>query len=130
MSRSQLAASVAIFVDAQCLIIQRARPPYEGLWTLPGGRQEGDEAPEAIAVREVDEELGLRLPSLTPVLVQHLPGFELHVFATRLAAMPQVTPSDEIADMRWAGANALAGIPVTPGLDTVLVQALEKLAQT
>lgn len=36
--------------------------PFPALWDLPGGGAEGDETPEACALRETFEEFGLRLP--------------------------------------------------------------------
>ncbi|MHC4663183.1 MAG: NUDIX hydrolase [Planctomycetota bacterium] len=42
----------------EVLLIQRKKPPFEGLWGLPGGKvQEGETAPEA-AAREMMEETG------------------------------------------------------------------------
>ena len=49
------AASVALIRKTQLLLIQRARAPMEGLWTLPGGRLEPGETIEACAQREVLE---------------------------------------------------------------------------
>lgn len=44
----------------QVLCTQRAYPPnLAGQWELPGGKVESDETPEAAAIREVKEELGL-----------------------------------------------------------------------
>ncbi len=36
--------------------------PWAGYWDLPGGGREGAELPEDCALRELDEEFGLRLP--------------------------------------------------------------------
>lgn len=36
--------------------------PWPGLWDLPGGAREGDESPIQCALREVEEEFGIRLP--------------------------------------------------------------------
>ena len=45
-----------------CLRDTRPGLPWPGMWDLPGGGREGDESPEACLLREVEEELGLRLP--------------------------------------------------------------------
>jgi len=52
-------ASAAIFRDGAVLLVERGAPPFEGMWSLPGGAIEPGETAEAAAVREVREETGL-----------------------------------------------------------------------
>ena len=115
------ATSVALIDRNRVLLIQRALPPYAGLWTLPGGRLEPGEDAEAGAIREVREELGLRVFALRPVsrLTLGQGGFRLQVFATE-AFEGEIAPSAEIAAQRWITPEALHGLPVTPHLPQVL----------
>lgn len=42
------------------LLIRRARPPFDGVWALPGGKQDAGETLEQAGAREMQEEVGLR----------------------------------------------------------------------
>jgi mutator protein MutT len=114
-----LAASVAIVRRDDLLLIQRHRPPAAGLWTLPGGRLEPGETPEACAVRELREELGIGVFALRPLTELRHGGFRLKVFATQ-AYEGEIAPDPaEIRAWRWVKLVQLAGLPTTPGLDRV-----------
>ena len=116
------AASVAVIQGDEVLLIQRAFPPFQGLWTLPGGRIEPGETIEACASREVREELGLGVFALQPVTTMAIGDgqrFQLAVFATS-GFEGVILPSDEILDYRWITTFEIAGLATTPDLDKVL----------
>src|SRR5690606_36049308 len=48
----------------QLLLIKRKYNPYEGMWAIPGGFVEDDEELEAAAIRELEEEPGLKVPAM------------------------------------------------------------------
>lgn len=50
--------------DAKVLLIQRRDNPYKGCWAFPGGFMEIDETTEQCAIRELEEETGLKLNKL------------------------------------------------------------------
>lgn len=122
------AASLALITDGRVLMIQRAREPYEGLWTLPGGRMEPGERPEACARREITEEMGLVADDLKPVT--HVStgggafGYRIAVFASRIFSGTPA-PSDEVANWFWCAQEDLTGISTTPDMDCVFLRLQE-----
>jgi 8-oxo-dGTP diphosphatase len=50
-----------IEMDGGIVLIQRGNPPHKDRWTLPSGFVEADESAEDAAVREAEEETGLKV---------------------------------------------------------------------
>lgn len=123
------AASVALFEGGRVLLIQRARAPWLGKWSLPGGRLEAGEDAETCARREIAEEIGLVVSALRPVVRLDLGGpqqFLLQVFATRSFA-GEIVPNDEIADHRWLDPDQIGMLSTTPGLAEVIAEAVRRV---
>jgi len=125
-----LAASVAIVRKTDLLLIQRNRPPSEGLWTLPGGRLEPGETAERCAVREVREELGLELFALRPLLKLRHGQFELQTFATQAFEGEVAADPGEIRGWRWVRAHEVARLKTTPQLGEVAAAAFRIFDRT
>lgn len=119
------AASVALLHKSEVLLIQRARAPWLGMWSLPGGRLEPGEDAETCATRELKEELGLAVFALRPVMRLNLGDqnrFLLQVFGTE-AFEGEIVPNDEIMAVRWVRSDGLDALPTTPHLGEVLHRA-------
>ena len=50
--------------EPRVLLIQRGNPPFKGAWAFPGGFMDMDETTEQCAIRELEEETGLRLSDI------------------------------------------------------------------
>ncbi|HJV24307.1 MAG TPA: Nudix family hydrolase [Aromatoleum sp.] len=72
--RVDVAAGVIVRPDGRFLLGQRAPDTfYPGYWEFPGGKVEAGESPAGALVRELDEELGIRVGKVYPwVTREHL----------------------------------------------------------
>jgi 8-oxo-dGTP diphosphatase len=51
----------------QVLLIQRGFEPFKGCWALPGGFMNMDETTEQCAIRELEEETGLKISDVQQI---------------------------------------------------------------
>jgi 8-oxo-dGTP diphosphatase len=67
---TEVAVGVLVRTDGAVLLADRpAGKPYAGYWEFPGGKVEPGETVAAALVRELDEELGVRVLASTPWVV-------------------------------------------------------------
>ena len=80
------------------------RPRYDD-WTLPKGKLDSGESFEEAAIREIDEETGLRTR-----LVRELPAVQYEVrgrpkvvryWLMEVESDPGFVPNDEVDELRW-----------------------------
>ena len=113
----------AVVFDDQgrLLLVQRANPPAQGLWSLPGGRQEPGETAEQGVVREVREETGLtvRVEREVGTVVRQAPSGDDYVirdFVCGVRGDDAVVAADDAADARFFSVSELADLPTSEGL--------------
>jgi 8-oxo-dGTP diphosphatase len=119
------AASVALLRQQQVLLIQRAFAPWQGAWSLPGGRLEPGESAEQCAIRELHEELGLTVSELRPIAQLQLGEgrpFRLQVYATGVFS-GTIAHNAEISAWRWISPGDEQALKTTPHLSEVLARA-------
>lgn len=136
-ARPYLAVSAAIFREGRVLIVRRARPPANGLYTLPGGGVELGETLEEAVAREVLEETGLAvvpiaLAGYRQAIARDQAGrverhFVILPFAARWVG-GEITLNEELAEAHWLSPAELAGLTTTEGLAQI-VAAAERLAE-
>lgn len=106
--------------DGRLLLVQRGRPPGVGLWTIPGGRVEpGEDDPAAVA-RELREETGLDVAVGALAGAVERPGpagvtYDIYDYLATVAG-GSLRAGDDASDVRWASADDLRDLPLTPGL--------------
>lgn len=128
--KPQLAVGVFVFdAEQRLLLIQRARDPGKGLWTIPGGRVEFGERIKAACRREVREETGLDVTIADFVTVfERVDGDYHYVIVDYLGLIagssPPLVADDDAAQARWVETAELTDYPLTDGLLPVVPQAL------
>jgi 8-oxo-dGTP diphosphatase len=131
-ARPFLAASVACFRDDRVLLASRAKPPLDGVYTLPGGLVEPGETLAEAALRELREEVGVEAKLIgfvapVEVIERDTQGrvrmhFVVAAHAARwVSGEPQRGP--EARDVRWVTQAEIESHPTTPGLAAVLARA-------
>ena len=136
-TRPYLAVSAAIFRNGRVLIVRRARPPADGLYTLPGGGVELGETLEQAVVREVREETALEIELIAlagyrQAIARDGEGrIERHFVILPFAARwitGEVLLNDELTDARWLAPAELSGLKTTEGLAQIVAAAAERIA--
>ena len=95
------------------LLIQRGADPYKGCWAFPGGFMNVDETTEQCAIRELEEETGLRISDVHQIgaysKVDRDPrGRTIIVAYLAIIDKPvQVTGQDDAANAEWFPLSAL-----------------------
>jgi 8-oxo-dGTP diphosphatase len=118
----------AIVFDAEgrVLLVERGRPPSQGLWSIPGGKLEPRETLAQAVAREVREETGLIVEVGTLACVVERFGDDHHFvlldyFARATAG--QLAAASDARAARFVALDELPGLPLTEGLADVLVRA-------
>ena len=117
-------------------MVRRARPPANGLFSLPGGVVESGESLEEAVAREVREETAIAiepvgLAGFRETVVRDAEDrverhFVILCFAARWMAGEPVL-NEELSEARWVDRAELAGLPTTPGLADIVAAAFERL---
>ena len=99
--------------ELQVLLIQRGIDPYKGCWAFPGGFMNMDETTEQCAIRELEEETGLRVSDIHQIgaysKVDRDPrGRTITVAYLAIIDEPiAVTGQDDAAKAEWFPLSAL-----------------------
>jgi len=89
------------------LLIQRKHQPFQNCWALPGGFIEMNETLEQSALRELNEETGIKINSLTQFATYGNPGRDPRgrtvsvVYYTLLVKKIEVKAGDDASKAKW-----------------------------
>jgi 8-oxo-dGTP diphosphatase len=127
-----LVVAVAL-IDTDNRVLLAQRPPGKalaGLWEFPGGKVDAGEAPEAALIRELEEELGIKVKEacLAPLT------FASHAYDDFHLLMPLYicrrwegfVQAREGQSLKWVRARDLRAYPMPPA-DAPLIPPLVEL---
>ena len=103
------------------LLVRRANPPAQGLWSIPGGRVEPGESAHEAVVRELVEETGLSgtVQREVGTVERAAPGGGTYVirdFLVHVESSGEPIAGDDAADAAWFTPDELDALATSPGL--------------
>ena len=119
--------------EPKVLLIQRGGEPFKGSWAFPGGFMDMDETTEQCAIRELEEETGLRVSDIKQIgaysKVERDPrGRTITVAYLTIIDEPiAVTGQDDAANAEWWPVDALP--PLAFDHDEIMAYAMELFNQ-
>lgn len=136
--RPHVGVSISVFRDGRVLLATRTKPPYAGLFTLPGGHLEAGEKVADAALRELEEETGVKAelvgfnqyveiiaPPDADGLTRH---FVILSFVARWIS-GEGTPGPEAGEILWTYPDEIAQLATSPRLIEVVTNAHKVLMQ-
>ncbi len=115
-----LAAGIVIDPKGRLLIVRKRDTEK---FMLPGGKIDEGESPIEALIRELEEEVGVTIPSTLAHFIQtyeakaaNEPGYFIrsNLFFVLLPMPIEITPSAEIAEARWITPQEVASLNLAP----------------
>jgi 8-oxo-dGTP diphosphatase len=110
-------AGIILNAEGRVLLAKRPQGKHlAGMWEFPGGKIEAGEIPVEALVRELDEELKLKIKIQSPLGVfdyrYDWGPLRLHVFVVRALNAPEL--SEDVAAFEWVMPGQVAGFYLAP----------------
>lgn len=127
----RVGVGVVVTDEGRLLLIKRRDPPDPGLWTVPGGLVELGERVEEAAVREVEEETGVKvelqglLDVVDKIVLDEQGRVKYHYVIIDFLGRPltkELRASPEVLDAAWVELDRVrrGEVPIAESLRRVL----------
>jgi 8-oxo-dGTP diphosphatase len=135
-TRPFLGVGALIFEDGKLLLVERAKEPLQGYWSLPGGIVEAGEKLEEAIRREVLEETGLEIDPLSmfEIFERIIPDGEgkpeYHYVLIDYLCKPTggtLLAASDVSRVAWVPEQNLSDYRLTEGTLSVIERAFAKL---
>jgi 8-oxo-dGTP diphosphatase len=132
-----LGVSIAVFREGRVLIATRTKPPSDGAFSLPGGRVEAGESLKEAALRELEEEVGVKAEIIAfnryVEMIAPDAGSELRQHCVVLSFVGtwisgEGRPGPEAGEVLWAEPGELGRLKTSPHLRAVVEDASKILS--
>jgi 8-oxo-dGTP diphosphatase len=130
-------ASFILFRGDSVLLVERAKAPRAGLWSLPGGHIEAGETASAAACRELLEETGITataagLVDIQDVIIRDDAGTVTAHYLLAVFYGPwrhgEPVPASDARSARFVALDRLDDYPLTSGAKRLIALAARKIA--
>ncbi len=132
-------AAVVVDGDGRILMVERGRPPSQGMWALPGGLLDLGEPVRAGVAREVLEETGAEIEIVDlvdlfePIHRDANGRIRYHYVVIDFWAHyrgGEVAAADDVDDVAWVSVANLDGLPMEDETRRVILNAHARWRQT
>lgn len=124
--------AACVFEDDKILIVKRANPPSQGMWSLPGGMIELGETIQEATKREVEEECGIEIDVGDVLHAENLivpdekGDIRFHYVVTYLLAYyrnGEASPGSDATDIKWVKSEELSKFDMNPVVQEKIMKA-------
>lgn len=130
-----MGASIAVFKGDTVLLVERARAPFRGLWSLPGGSIEPGESASEAALRELKEESGTtaKIEGVVENVEFAVTDDDGRPLTWRLAmfygryAGGSLQPGSDASDANWVAIADLEKLSLTEGTASLIRLAARRI---
>ncbi len=130
-----MGASIAVFKGDTVLLVERARAPFRGLWSLPGGSIEPGESASEAALRELKEESGTtaKIEGVVENVELAVTDDDGRPLTWRLAmfygryAGGSLQPGSDASDANWVAIADLEKLSLTEGTASLIRLAARRI---